>query len=105
MMMKKLIDDATVVRTKNAGPFTLTYDVLFVSRERYLAWEASEHFLREEIARTLRRDPEDVEVIWYPPANAVKIVVPRLLPAGSWGDSDIFGCQQHAPLLALELPA
>ena len=101
--MRKLIEDATVVRTKNAGPFTLTYDVLFASRDRYLAWQASDAFHPDEIAKALHRRSEEVEIIWYAPANAVKIVVPRLLPAGSWGDSDIFGCQQHAPLMDLEL--
>ena len=33
--MKPLVDLAQVIRTKNAGPFELTIDIIFKDRETY----------------------------------------------------------------------
>ena len=30
--------------------------------------------------------------------------LPRLVPSGDFGDTDVYGCQQHAPLLDVDLP-
>ena len=38
------------------------------------------------------------------PANAIKFTIYRLRPSGSPGDPDIFGAQQYAPLLDIEVP-
>jgi hypothetical protein len=35
--------------------------------------------------------------------RVVKATLPRWAPAGSAGDRDVYGCQQHGPLLELEL--
>jgi hypothetical protein len=32
----------------------------------------------------------------------VKVVMPRRLVSGAPGDTDVYGAQQHAPLLSLE---
>lgn len=101
MMARNLIDDAVVVRTKNAGPFVLTYDVLFADNRTFDYWQQSGAFETDRIAAVLQRAEDEVTVIWYPPARAVKVVVPRPIAAGGWGDTDIFGCQQHAPLLEM----
>jgi hypothetical protein len=39
----------------------------------------------------------------YPAALAIKIVMDRLVGSGDIGDRDVYGAQQHAPLLDLEL--
>jgi len=39
----------------------------------------------------------------YPVALAVKIVMDRPVVSGDIGDCDVYGAQQHAPLLDLEL--
>ena len=36
--------------------------------------------------------------------NAIKFTIYRLRPSGSPGDPDIFGAQQYAPLLDIEVP-
>jgi hypothetical protein len=36
--------------------------------------------------------------------SAIKFTIYRLKPSGSAGDGDIFGAQQYAPLLDLEIP-
>jgi len=35
---------------------------------------------------------------------AIKFTIYRARPSGSAGDADIFGCQQYAPLLDIEIP-
>ena len=40
----------------------------------------------------------------YPAGNAFKATIPRLIPSGDVGDTDVYGAQQHAPLLEVEIP-
>jgi hypothetical protein len=44
-----------------------------------------------------------VKIHWFEPALAVKVAVPRLVPGGAPGDTDVAGGQQYAPLLSLPL--
>lgn len=99
--MVKLGSLARVVRSKNAGPFTLTIDLIFDDLECYE--KARILISREAVAAAYRVDPASVEVIPYPPARAVKVNIPRIIPSGHPGDRDVYGAQQHAPLLDLEL--
>ena len=43
------------------------------------------------------------KVIFFDPALAVKIGLPRLIRSGSPGDTDVYGAQQHAPMLTIDL--
>jgi hypothetical protein len=47
---------------------------------------------------------EDVLLTPYDAAMAIKATFPRLVPAGGIGDTDVYGCQQHAPLLDIDIP-
>ena len=49
-------------------------------------------------------DEEISGIIYFEPAQAVKITLRRRVVSGAPGDSDIYGAQQHAPLLDLEVP-
>jgi hypothetical protein len=44
-----------------------------------------------------------VQVLPFAPAKAIKIVIPRPLVAGDPGDADVYGAQQHRPLLEVVL--
>jgi len=35
---------------------------------------------------------------------AFKAILTRLVPAGDIGDTDVYGAQQHAPLLDVDIP-
>lgn len=93
-----------VLRSKNAGPFTITYDVLFDGPESFEAAIRSNAFVPDRLGEVLKRDPKDLRVVVFPAARAIKIAVPRLYSSGSFEDTDVFGCQQHAPLLDFEVP-
>jgi hypothetical protein len=98
----RLAEVAVAVRSKNAGPFTLTIDIVLPSGD------CMDHVLAvltpEAVAKLYKVDPAQVEVIPYPPAAAVKINLPRETPSGHPGDRDVYGAQQHAPLLDVEIP-
>ena len=40
----------------------------------------------------------------YPPAHAYKATIERKIASGAVGDTDVYGAQQHAPLLDVEIP-
>ena len=59
-----------------------------------------------QVARFYRIPPERIsDFVEFDPANAIKFTIFRLRPSGSPGDPDIFGAQQYAPLLDIEMPA
>jgi hypothetical protein len=96
---------APVIRTKNAGPFRLTMDLLFVDRDVYERVKASGLITRERIAELYGVTPEQVtDFVWFDPGRACKATLVRPVSSGAVGDTDVYGAQQHAPLLGLELP-
>ena len=44
------------------------------------------------------------DFVEYDPGYAIKFTLYRLRPSGSAGDGDIFGAQQYAPLLDVQVP-
>lgn len=94
-----LSDLARVIRSKNAGPTLLTVDVLFADVSGFARGTAA--LTAAKVAHCYGRRESDVQVVPVPSANAVKIVLPRAVPAGAPGDRDAYGAQQHAPLLDL----
>ncbi|HMR34227.1 MAG TPA: DUF4387 domain-containing protein [Amaricoccus sp.] len=99
----KLIDAAKVIRSKNAGPLSLTIDLMFADEEGYRAASASPNLTAGAIARLYGISANTVAVIPYEAALAVKLVIDRPIVAGSPGDSDAYGAQQHTRLLDLDL--
>jgi len=100
---KKLTEMARVIRSKNSGPFTLTLDILLQEPKDFYALREKNAFTPELIGGLYGIDPKMVQgIIYFEPAFAVKIVLPRPRPSGSPGDTDVYGAQQHAPLLDLD---
>ena len=99
----KLSDIAQVIRSKNAGPRRLTLDIMLETDADYHRVTQSPALTTENIARLYRVPPEQVTLIPYPVGRAIKIVMPRTIMAGDPGDYDVYGAQQHAPLLEIEI--
>lgn len=97
----RLADLARVVRSKNAGPTLLTIDVLFAEAAHFDRALAA--FSSSAISSLYGIEAENIRVIPYRPAMAIKIVMPRKVIAGDPGDRDVYGAQQHAPLLGIEV--
>lgn len=105
MTTKKLGELAAVVRSKNAKPFRLTFDVIFNDPEIYWRVKGAKVLTRERIASLYGVDPEEiVSVHEFDLGLAIKFTFRRRIPQGAPGDTDIYGCQQHAPLLDVEVP-
>ena len=99
----KLADLAQVIRSKNAGPRRLTLDLMFASDADYQRVAQSPSLSRENIAARYGVTADDVTVIPYPAGPAIKIVLARPVMAGDPGDRDVYGAQQHAPMLEVEI--
>jgi Domain of unknown function (DUF4387) len=99
----RLSDIALVVRSKNAGPRRLTLDVMFASDADYQRVAQSPAMGAAPIADLYHVPPQAVTIIPYPAGRAIKIVLARAVMAGDPGDVDVYGAQQHAPLLGIEI--
>lgn len=101
----KLSDLATVIRSKNAGPFELTFDVLFATYDNFERVVKSEVLSANKFAALFRIPVSDViSVVEFEPALAIKVTIKRARSSGAFGETDVYGAQQHAPLLSLEIP-
>lgn len=104
-MSVRLTDVARVIRSKNSGPFELTLDILFKDRRDFERARRTGFIDRALIGRLYGVSDEEISgIIYFEPAHAVKITLRRRVVSGAPGDSDIYGAQQHAPLLDLEMP-
>lgn len=102
--MTKLKDLAKVCKSKNAGPFEVTIDVMFETREIYDRVVKSGVINEALFAKLYGVDAKDVLYTPYPAALALKGTIPRRVSSGDVGDTDVYGAQQHAPLLDVEIP-
>jgi len=103
-MMATLGDLAKLVRSKNAGPFWLTIDIMFDDADAYRRARDAEIINRAAIARLYNRNPADIIVVNHDTALAIKVSFPRPQSSGSKHDGDVYGGQQCAPLLGLDVP-
>lgn len=97
----KLMDYARVLRSKNAGAFVLTIDVIFKDQQAFDHVTECGTLDPQIIARRYQVAAQDVSVIAYPQVLAVKVTMPRLTGSGEIDDSDVYGSQQHVPLMFL----
>lgn len=99
--MKKLIDYTKILRSKNAGPLYITFDLIFNTREDMIY--VSRRLTKEQISKAYDVPVEKIDVIVYEVVNSIKITFPRKNISGSLNDNDVYGCQQHKPLAELEI--
>ena len=100
-----IADLAVLVRSKNAGPFWLTIDIMFDDSEKYRRVRDSGIVNRPAVAKMFRRNPDDIIIVNHDAALAIKVSFPRPQSSGSKYDSDVYGGQQYAPLLSLAVPS
>ena len=96
---------AKVLRSKNSGPFEITFDIIFDKKENYELVKRSGVITRELICKLYNVSHEDIShIVFYDPAFALKITMKRPVDSGSIGDMDVYGAQQHAPLIDIRIP-
>lgn len=99
----KLVDLARVVRSKNAGPLHVTVDLMFSDEAAFSLASASPNLTVASVASLYGVKERTVQVIPFPAAYAIKVVMDRPIIAGTPGDRDAYGAQQHKPLLGIEI--
>lgn len=107
---KTLGDIARVVRSKNAGPFEITFDVIFEKPAVYQLVKDFGVLTTKAIAPLI--DIAEEDIIWsgfYDQALAFKATIPRLrkgkvVPNGGFMENDVHASQQYIGLLYMELP-
>ena len=99
--MKKLIDYTKILRSKNAGPLFITFDLIFHTTEdmHYV----SQRLTKDHIAKAYDVSTEKIDIIEYAVVDSIKITFPRKNISGALADTDIYGCLQHVPLANIEL--
>ena len=101
--MATLGELARLIRSKNAGPFTLTFDIMFETEENYRRVLKSKALTPEIFARLYGVPVTEVLFVPHAAASAIKISIPRPYIQCDPGDGDAYGGQQHAPLVELEV--
>jgi len=102
--MTMLANLARLIRSKNAGPFELTFDIMFDDAATYRRVKASGVLTREKIAACYGLEPSQVKFFLCDNALAIKASIPRPVTQGDPGDADGHGGQQYAPLMDIEIP-
>lgn len=105
MATRRLVDIAKTIRSKNASPDRLTFDVIFRTRDEYDLVRNSGALTRKTVAALFRIPEEKVtDFVVFDPALAIKFSIVRPLTSGSVGDGDIYGAQQYGPLFDIAVP-
>lgn len=101
-MKKRLYECAKVLRSKNSGPFEITLDCLFDDTNIYRKIKESGIITRALVAQ-LYHIPESLitNIVFFDPALGFKITFARRISSGTCFDRDVYGAQQHAPLMEL----
>ncbi len=100
----KLYDAAKILRSKNSGPFEITLDVLFDDREIYNKIKTSGIINSKLIAKLYNTEEDKItEIVFFDQALGFKITYVRPVSSGTCIDRDVYGAQQHAPLMNLEI--
>mgnify|MGYP004500961927 CR=1 FL=1 len=102
--MPKLSELSRLIRSKNAGPFQQTLDIMFEVPEYFELVKAKGVITPQLVAQCYNLPVENISLTYYDAAYAIKISFPRPIAAGDIGNTDVFGAQQHAPLLDIEIP-
>lgn len=104
MPSRTLADVAALIRSKNAGPFWLTIDIMFDDDASYAAVRDAAVITPSLIAALYRLEGDQILITRVDCARAIKVSFPRYCASGSPEDTDVLGGQQYAGLLDLPVP-
>lgn len=103
--MERLVDLAKVLRSKNSGPFEITLDILFDNPASYHRVADSGVISIETICRLYRLEPKDIcGIVFFEKGLGIKVTYNRSVSSGTFRDRDVYGAQQHAPLMDIMIP-
>jgi hypothetical protein len=101
--MPELWEMAKLIRSKNAGPWQLTIDIMFDTREKFDLVAKSPLGKRETYAKIYRIDEDLITLFLHEASMAIKVTFPRSTSAGAVNETDVFGGQFHSPLVKYQI--
>ena len=105
-MARIFLDElCNVLRTKNAGPFRVSIDIMFRDAGDYRAIVDGKLLTKELVAQAYGIPVDDITNFeTYDNVSAIKATIKRRIASGSPGDSDCYGMNQEGPLLQISFP-
>ena len=104
MNVAKLSDIAKLIRSKNAGPFWITFDIMFETDADFDRVANAEVINVDWVAKTYDVPVADILLAHHKPARAIKFSFPRRPIQGDPGERDMYAGQQYAPVMELLIP-
>jgi hypothetical protein len=101
--MRELWQFTKLIRSKNAGPFELTFDIMFKDEDSFRKVLASGKLSPELIAQIYKVELKQVRYFVVESLHAIKISIPRPVFSGDVNDTDVYGGQFHGPLVCLQI--
>ncbi len=92
-----------LIRSKNAGPFELTFDIMFKSAEGFHAAVKSGRLSADLFSKLYGVPREKVRMFILEPLLTIKVTIPRPIFSGELQDGDMYGGQFHSPLVRLAI--
>lgn len=102
--IKTLGELAKIIRSKNAGPFVITFDIMFATEKDYNLVVESNILTVDRFSKLFNIPPEDIQFYHVKNAYAIKISMPRPYFQGDLEDGDNYAGQQYPPLIGIEIP-
>lgn len=99
--MTELCQITKLIRSKNAGPFELTFDIMFKNAEGFRAVLKSGRLSAELFSRLYGVPLDKVRFFVLEPLLTIKVTIPRPIFSGELQDGDMYGGQFHGPLVRL----
>lgn len=104
-MSTRLDDLARVLRSKNAGPFYTTVDILFDDEPTYRKVLDSGQLTVPKVARAYNLREDEVYGVYHEDqALAIKVTIRKRITADAHNQTDVMGAHQHLPIANLEIP-
>jgi hypothetical protein len=100
----QLHEAASIIRSKNAGPFSLTIDVFFRDAESYALARSSELLTVNGVAAAYGVPVDTVKGVWWDDrVRGAKVSLLRWSSSSDPFCPDLFGAHLHTPLATREL--
>ena len=101
--MPKVREVCSSVRSKNAGPYWVTIDMVFRDEAAFETYARSPALGRGVFAGLYEVPEEQCKVFVVPSLRVLKVSFPRRHPQGGMVERDMHAGQQYVRLLDLEL--
>jgi hypothetical protein len=103
--VRELWQFTRLIRSKNAGPFELTFDIMFKDEKSFREVMESGKISAELIAQLYKVELNQVRFFVIESLLTLKISIPRPVFSGNVNDTDVYGGQFHGPLVRLMVGA